>query len=134
MGLKIFLDTNIIIYFLEKNNKFFNKVLPYFRKAETKDVELYTSSLSYMELLIPVIKNKDVNLEAKYNFLFKNFFNVVNIDMETARIGAKIRAGYGIRTPDALQIACAIRSNCKQFITSDRRLKKISGIEIVVIS
>jgi len=132
--LKTFLDTNIIIYFLERNDKFFDKVLPYFRKAETKDIKLYTSSLSYMELLIPVVRNKDINLEAKYNFLFKNFFNVANIDIETAKIGAQIRGQYGIRTPDALQIACAVRSDCKQFITSDRRLKKIGGIEMVIIA
>ena len=134
MGLRIFLDTNIIIYFLEKNNKFFDKVLPYFRKAEAKDAKLYTSSLSYMELLIPIVKNKDINLEVKYNFLFKNFFNVANIDIETAKIGAQIRGQYGIRTPDALQIACAIRSDCKQFVTSDRRLKRISSIEMVIIA
>lgn len=132
--MKTFLDTNIIIYFLEKNDKFFDKVLPYFRKAETKDIKLHTSSLSYMKLLILVVKNKDINLEAKYNFLFKNFFNVANIDIETAKIGAQIRGRYGIRTPNALQIACAVRSGYKQFITSDRRLKKIDGIEIVIIA
>ncbi len=134
MAVKIFLDTNIIIYFLEKNEKFFNKVLPYFKKAETGNVQLYTSSLSYMELLIPVFKTGEINLEATYSFLFKKFFHVVNVDMETAKIGAKIRAQYGIRTPDALQIACAINSECEQFITSDKELKQIKDIEVVLVS
>lgn len=134
MELRIFLDTNIIIYFLEKNTFFFEKVIPYFERAESGEIELFTSPISYMEVLIPVIKKQDIDLEGKYNYLFKTFLNVIGIDLEIGRIGAEIRAKYNIKAPDALQIACAINSECKKFITADKELDKIKKIEIVILS
>ncbi|MHB1678991.1 MAG: type II toxin-antitoxin system VapC family toxin [bacterium] len=132
--MNIFLDTNIIIYFLEKNYHFFEKVIPYFEKAEKGEIKLYTSSISYMEVLIPVFKKQDIDLEAKYNYLFKTYLNSISIDLEIARIGAQIRAKYAIKVPDALQIACALNSGCKKFITADKGLDKIKKIEIVILS
>ena len=40
---------------------------------------------------------------------------------------------YGIKTNDALHIACAIKTNCDYFITTDRKLtnKNVSGIKII---
>lgn len=134
MELRIFLDTNIIIYFLEKNKLFFEKVIPYFERAESGEIELFTSSISYMEVLMPVIKKQDIDLESKYNYLFKNFLNVISIDLEIGRIGAEIRAKYNIKVPDALQIASAINFECKKFITADKELDKIKKIEIIIIS
>ena len=132
--MRIFLDTNIIIYFLEKNKLFFEKVIPYFERAESGEIELFTSSISYMEVLMPVIKKQDIDLESKYNYLFKNFLNVISIDLEIGRIGAEIRAKYNIKVPDALQIASAINFECKKFITADKELDKIKKIEIIIIS
>jgi predicted nucleic acid-binding protein len=47
-------------------------------------------------------------------------------------LGAKMME-YGIRAKDALHIACAIKSGCEYFITTDNRLinKAITGIRIV---
>ncbi|MHB8282875.1 MAG: hypothetical protein ACYDDE_08775 [bacterium] len=39
-----------------------------------------------------------------------------------------------MKAPDALQIACAINSECKKFITADKELDKIKKIEIVILS
>jgi len=40
---------------------------------------------------------------------------------------------HGIKTNDALHIACAITKNCDCFITTDKKLlnKKVSGIKII---
>jgi predicted nucleic acid-binding protein len=111
--MKIFLDTNAIIYFLEEDPQFYNQVMGYFERAERGEWELYTSSLSYMEVLIPVVKLGNVALEAKYNYLFKHFFRVVNTDLEVARAGAVIKAKYGIKTPDALQVGAPYRCPAK---------------------
>lgn len=134
MGLRVFIDTNIIIYFLERNALFFEKVIPYFERAESGEIELFTSPVSYMETIIPVIKKQDIDLESKYNYLFKNFLNTIDINLEIGRIGAEIRAKYNVKAPDALQIACAINSECKKFVTADKELDKIKKIEIVILS
>jgi len=131
--LKIFIDTNIIIYFLEKNEQFHKKVSGCFEKAERKEIELFTSSLSYMEVLVPIIKTKNTSLESQYNFLFKDFLNLIAIGLEVARIAASLRGKYPIRTPDALQIACAVKAHCDMFVTADSTLKKIKDIKVTLI-
>ena len=130
---KIFLDTNIIIYFLERNEYFYDKVLPFFKDAEQNQVKLFSSSLSYMELLIPIVKKKDLHIEIKYNFLFKKFFEVVDINMKVARLAAIIRAKYRTKTPDSIQIACAIYAGCSRFVTSDKKLKGVEEINVLII-
>jgi len=48
----------------------------------------------------------------------------------------KLESSYGIKPKDALHLACAIKSKCEYFLTTDRViLKKVSKLEeIVVIS
>jgi len=134
-GNKIFLDTNLIIYFLEANEDFYPKIRTFFLQAENKEITIYTSSLSYLEVLVPVIKNRKIELKAKYDYLFKGFYGVkiIDIDLEVAEIGAFIRAKYNIRTPDALQVACVIKEKCDKFLTADKRLKDIQEIEVEII-
>lgn len=50
---------------------------------------------------------------------------VVDIDRDIARQAAKLRAKYGIRTPDAIQVAACIKAGAELFICNDTRLKKI---------
>lgn len=134
-GNKKFIDTNLIIYYLELNEDFYPQIKDIFKKAEEGRIKLITSSLSYMEALIPVVKADDIILKAKYNYLFKGFegLQVLDIDMEVAYIGAVIKAKYGIKTPDALQVGCAIRAGCDEFLTADTRLGVIKDINVTVI-
>ena len=83
--------------------------------------------------MVPIVKLNDISLESQYNFLFKDFLKVVNIDLDVARLGALIRSHYNIRTPDALQVACALNSHCDEFVTADSSLKKINEIKITLI-
>ena len=40
---------------------------------------------------------------------------------------------YGIRVPDALQIATALESRATAFVTNDRRLKKVKDLDVIVL-
>lgn len=59
---------------------------------------------------------------------------VISIDPETARIAADLRIRYNLRTPDALQLATAIRTGCDAFLTNDAALKKVRELRILVLS
>ena len=83
--------------------------------------------------MVPVVKLNDISLESQYNFLFKDFLKIVDIDLEVARLGAIIRSNYNLRTPDALQIACALYYHCDEFVTADSSLKRINEIKITLI-
>jgi predicted nucleic acid-binding protein len=54
------------------------------------------------------------------------------IDATLARRAVILRAAYEIHVPDALQISAAIESGATLFVTNDRRLSKVQGIEILL--
>ena len=88
------------------------------------------------EVLVPVIKKNDNNLRIKYDYLFKSFegLKVWDINLEVTEVGAEIRAKYGIRTPDSLQVGCAIWAGYEEFLSSDRRLGRIGEIKVSVLN
>ncbi|MGI8510780.1 MAG: type II toxin-antitoxin system VapC family toxin, partial [Gemmatimonadaceae bacterium] len=57
--------------------------------------------------------------------------HLVDIDRNQLRAAAQLRARYGVRTPDALQLAAALQERCSAFITNDRRLPTLPGLRTV---
>jgi predicted nucleic acid-binding protein len=49
------------------------------------------------------------------------------------KFAEELRAKYGVRTPDALQLAAAVQAGATGFITNDRRLEAIKELEIGVL-
>jgi predicted nucleic acid-binding protein len=58
---------------------------------------------------------------------------IVNLDTRVARIGAELRATYGLRTPDALQIAASLAHEAEAFVTNDRRLRRVGEIKVMLL-
>ncbi|MEX0813140.1 MAG: PIN domain-containing protein [Chitinophagales bacterium] len=58
---------------------------------------------------------------------------ITNIDLPISKKAAQVRAKYGFKTPDSIQLATAITNNAKFFLTNDSDLKKIKEIEVVTL-
>ena len=58
---------------------------------------------------------------------------IVPVSSAIADKAAELRARYGIRTPDAIQIATALQGGSSIFLTNDRNLKKIHEIEVITL-
>jgi predicted nucleic acid-binding protein len=56
---------------------------------------------------------------------------LVDLDRPLLRAAAQLRATAGLKTPDALQIAAALRARCGVFLTNDRTLPSIPGIRVL---
>lgn len=66
-------------------------------------------------------------------FSWKHFAVVnVGIDGEAFRLGGRIEQ-FGLRSMDALHIACAMMAKCDYFLTTDRKIlnKRIDGITVL---
>jgi predicted nucleic acid-binding protein len=59
---------------------------------------------------------------------------LVDVSREQLRAAALLRAATDIRTPDALQLAAAIGTKCRTFLTNDRRLPAVPGLRITQLS
>jgi predicted nucleic acid-binding protein len=56
--------------------------------------------------------------------------NLVELSRQQLRRAAAIRAHYGARTPDALQLAAALDAGCMTFVTNDRRIPDVAGLRV----
>ncbi|WP_404987325.1 type II toxin-antitoxin system VapC family toxin [Candidatus Hadarchaeum sp.] len=55
------------------------------------------------------------------------------MDAAIAERAADLRARYGLRTPDALQVATALHAGATAFLTNDARLKAVRELEVVLL-
>ncbi len=58
----------------------------------------------------------------------------VDLSIEIADLGARLRAQYQLKTPDAILLATAIRSGATGFIGNDARLKRVAETEVLLLS
>ena len=58
-------------------------------------------------------------------------WSVVDVDAAVAESAARLRARYGLRLPDAIQLATAIRSGSSALVTHDRDFSKVRGIPVL---
>lgn len=58
---------------------------------------------------------------------------VLDVTSSIAEGGAELRAKYNLRTPNAIQLAAALKSNCDYFLTHDLRLKVVTEIKVVTL-
>ena len=129
------IDTVAFIYHFEENEKYlpFTNVL--FEMIENGKVRAVTSTITLMEILVKPKRDGNQKAANEYKFILQTFPNleIRNIDAEVAERAAEIRAKYGVKPPDALQVAASLINNAEAFITNDRELKKIREIETIVM-
>jgi predicted nucleic acid-binding protein len=130
------LDTAPLIYFIEDVTPYADLLNPVFDRLESHALGAVTSTITLAEILTKPLVDKNFTLVDEIKFTIRAFstLSMVAIDEKLAEAAALIRARYAIRLPDALQIAAAIQGEATLFITNDRRLKKVDGVEVLVLA
>ncbi|HLD78335.1 MAG TPA: type II toxin-antitoxin system VapC family toxin [archaeon] len=130
------LDTVAFIYFIEEHERFVSVVAPLFVDTARGRRRLVTSALTLLEVLVVAYRAGDVALAERYEALLTRSrgLTLVGIERGQLRAAAQLRAAYGVRTPDALQLAAALAHRCGAFVTNDRRLPTIPGLRVVQLS
>jgi predicted nucleic acid-binding protein len=84
--------------------------------------------------LIITDENEQQLVEEYQNILCNSpSIDIIDLTIEIAIKAATLRAKYGIKTPDSIQVATAINASSEYFLTNDIRLKAISEIEILIL-
>jgi predicted nucleic acid-binding protein len=55
------------------------------------------------------------------------------VDRAIGEGAARLRARYGLRTPDAIHLATAVAARAEAFVTTDRRLARVRELEVRVL-
>ncbi len=95
----------------------------------------FTSVITLTEVLVHQLRHGHQELVDTYSqlLLTSNNFVTVPIDVAMASQAALLRSRYKIRTPDALQLACAMTSGCQGFLTNDLRLRPVKEIPVLAL-
>ena len=131
---RVFWDTNLFIYLVEETNPRCALVTRLANAMRERGDRLMTSTLALGELLVKPLRDDNLHLAAQYQALLTKHASLIAFDVEAARIYARIRRDRSIKSPDAIQLACAASARVDLFITNDARLsgKIIDGIQFIV--
>lgn len=130
---KVYWDSCIWIALLNKEDGRFENIVPLFERAKNKELVIYTSIVS----LVEVAKTKgDASQEAESgiygngNFggvFFYDFIERVQLDIPVALL-ARSFVECNIATPlDAIHLASACHYSCDVIYTYDAKLLKLNG-------
>lgn len=134
--MKVFWDTNVFIYFVERHPGYYPVVLTSYSDSRARGDQLFTSALTLGEVLAQPVRLGRQDLVDQYTTLISDthVFTVLSFDEHAARTYAKIRAETSLRQPDAMQIASASTAGIDLFLSNDQRwlaLGTCNGINII---
>lgn len=131
---RIFWDTNVHIYLLENYGPWSALAANLRHKMMERGDQLVTSTLTLGEILVKPTERGDTELCRKYVQGITAASLMVPFDVEAARRYAVLRCDRTLRSPDAIQLACAGVARVDLFITNDGRLhgKRVAGIQFIV--
>ncbi len=131
----VYIDSQILIYSVESHPKYGPALLPLWTASRRGTVQIVTSELAMLEVLVRPIRDSDQKLRQDYeDILLNSDVRLQNIDRPILLDAANLRATVPtLRTPDAIHAATARAVRCDLFLTNDRGLKKVGGLPVVFL-
>ena len=128
-------DTAPIIYFIEANPAYDELVTNIFNRVAAGALEGWTSVISLSEVLVQPIVSGRKDLQKRYRELLLNSanFHTLPITAAVAENAARIRAAYGLRLPDAIQIAFAIDAGCQAIVCNDHEMRRVTELQVLIL-
>ncbi|NJO51028.1 MAG: PIN domain-containing protein [Leptolyngbyaceae cyanobacterium RM2_2_4] len=105
-------------------------------------VEIVSSELSLMEVLVVPMRDRNAALVSTYEqLLLSSNVRLLPISQVCLRSAAQLRASTNLKTPDAIHAATALGNlpsdrswnrNCL-FLTNDSQFRRVAGLPVVVL-
>jgi predicted nucleic acid-binding protein len=135
-GERVYLDTNIFIYALEAYPDFVEELIELFESLDEGNLTAVTSELTLAEVLVRPFIDGNLERQTAYQQALQSseVLEVVPVSRDVLIEAARLRSVANLRLPDAIHGATACLTACETFLTNDRRLLDIPGIEVVLLS
>lgn len=135
VGHRVYLDTNVFVYFLDRNPDYFSVVAPIIEAIDSGLIIGYTGDAAVAETLLKPyqIGNPALVESVKTFFGMEDFLSIQPHDAETFDLAAQLRAERGLKFIDALHYATAIQAGCKFFLTNDGGIQSSDVLEVVPV-
>jgi predicted nucleic acid-binding protein len=131
----VYLDTNPIIYSVEKHPVYWPLLQPLWQAARGKTIEIVSSDLVLLETLVGPLKSGDAALASASEQLFQQAqTRLLPITHPVLREAAQVRATTRLKTPDALHLATARQAGCVLLVTNDAGFRGVTIPPVVILS
>jgi len=133
---KIYLDTGVFIYFVERHPRYYDLCDTIFKDIEEGRFEAATSTLTLIEILVQPYRLKKEELVLKFYSLFTTYPHLkwIPLTLGISDLAAQLRAAHNLKTPDAIQIASALSAGATGFICNDRAFLKVTDMDCFILS
>lgn len=130
----VYVDAQIVIYTVERFPRYVDAVLPLWQASTAGQLEIVTSELSLLEVMVGPMKTGSQHLiDAYQELLTGTEIGLVPIDTQVLLEAARLRAKTSLRTPDAIHAATAILAGCDTLITNDLAFRSVSSINVQIL-
>lgn len=135
--MRLFLDACVVIYQVEAADPFYSRVaraVAAVQKVHGK-LDYAVSRLSLLECLVRPLREGDAATISRYaEFFGADDLEIVELSARVIDRATRLRAAHGIRTPDAIQAACALSLRGPTvFMTGDPSFRKVEGLEVLLL-
>ncbi|MEI8352347.1 MAG: PIN domain-containing protein [bacterium] len=130
------MDTAPFIYFFEDNKIYANRVDALFMAGMESGCRFVTSLITYIEILTLPERHGNQRLAAKYRdyFTHSDSLSIHPLDLIVADETIRIRARYGLKTPDAIQVATALSCGADHVVTNDKQWQSVTNLPVVLVN
>lgn len=118
------------IYLLQDHPEFAPRFEGLFAAAEDGRLELALSTITLAEVLTGPYKAGEVALAKRYEKAL-NSYSIMPFSAAVACQAAQLRAQYGLKLPDAAQLATALDMGAAALVTHDRDFTAVRGLPIL---
>jgi predicted nucleic acid-binding protein len=129
-GALLLVDSAPIIYVIEMHPKWRPRFRPIFEAHEAKRIRLAITTIALAEVLIGPFKSGDEALAHRYRSAFETWQRV-DLDLDIAESAARLRASLGLKLPDAIQAASALKINAAGLVTHDRDFSRLRSLRVI---
>ncbi|MCG6116824.1 MAG: PIN domain-containing protein [Aquimonas sp.] len=129
-GSLLLVDAAPIIYTLEAHERYAARFAPLFQRHAAGELSLAVTTVTLAEVLAGPLKAGEEALAKRYRAVLESW-RVVELSGDIAESAARLRAQYGLKLPDAIQLASALSINAEALVTHDRDFSRVRGMRVL---
>ena len=131
-GQRVYLDTNVFIYFLDQG-ALFDVVAPLLAACVEGRMLGCTGDAAVAETMVMPYRHTNPVKVAQFKAFFglEGFLTVHAHTAQTFDLAAQLAGTQGMRLMDALHYATAIQSGCRFLVSNDTGIKSSGEIEVI---
>lgn len=127
----VVVDSAPLIYLLDDHPQFAAVFVGLFDLQAEGKIQIALSTIAIAEVLAGPFRHGQDVLAKRYEKELAHF-EVVPVSQEIAVTAARIRAGTGLRLPDAIQAATALEVGAVALVTHDRDFSRLAGLRVIL--